>query len=330
MIDAIAVEVVSSDGDQPREFDYDAMISDPWARERAESAAGFITFGLGQAVMKVLEAGARLSEMKSILPHGEYLPWVEQACGLKPKYAAQLIKTFEWMSNVQHAGHLDQVTDVTTLFLLSADTTTEEVRQWFTERAQAGDVPTRAELRERKRQASSPRQPRPAEALAVGLIRKGADEVQRLREALALAERAAIVSADAVMDEQRLRQLPKGSTIYGATADFHRLRDGQWIRLPHEGVADAVAVVVEDGERSAPRRQQMQIQLQQTTATDSVILSRSEASKLIGVTPGRLSTCVSKAKREGAACVVRGHRVEAVSRGRFRVTTPTPPHSPTT
>lgn len=311
MTHAIAVEVVSGNTEQSREFDYDTMISDPWARERAESAAGFITFGLGQAVVKVLEAGARLAEMKSILPHGEYLPWVERACGLKPKYAAQLIKTSEWMSNVQHAGHLDQVTDVTTLFLLSADTTAEEVRHWFMERAEAGDVPTRAEVRERKRQASSPRQPRPAEAIAVGLIRKGADELQRLREALALAERAEIVSADAVMEEQRLRQLPKGSTIYGAAADFHRLRDGQWIRLPHEGLADVLAVTV--------RQQELIRPLEPPAA--AVTLGRGEAARLLGVKAASLSNSVARSRRLGRPLRIRGRLVEPAGRGLFRITT---------
>jgi len=55
-----------------------------------------------------------------------------------------LIKAAEWYA--QHAAHLDGVTDATTLFLLSADATTEDVREWFMERAAAGDVPTRAEV----------------------------------------------------------------------------------------------------------------------------------------------------------------------------------------
>lgn len=315
MTHAIAVEVVSAN-ERPREFDYDAMISDPWARERAESAAGFITFGLGQAVVKVLEAGARLAEMKSILPHGEYLPWVERACGLKQQYAAKLIRAAEWAQDVNHAHArgLGDVTDVDTLFLLSADTTTEDVRQWFMERAESGDVPTRAEVRERKRQASNPRQQRPAEAVAVSLIRKGADELQRLREALALAERASIVSADAVMQEQRLRQLPKGSTIYGAAADFHRLRDGQWIRLPHDGVADVQAVAVEQ-----PQNPEQQELIQQPVA-DAVTLGRAEAAELLGVKPANLSNYVSQAKRRGRPVSIRGHLVESAGHGLFRIT----------
>jgi hypothetical protein len=56
---------------------------------------------------------------------------------LKPQHASQLIKAAEWV-NRQHAAGLEQITDVTTLFLLSADATTEDVREWFMERCAAG------------------------------------------------------------------------------------------------------------------------------------------------------------------------------------------------
>lgn len=54
----------------------------------------------------------------------------------------------QW-SNAQDAAHLNGVADATTLFLLSADATPEDVREWFMARAAAGDVPTRAEVVER-------------------------------------------------------------------------------------------------------------------------------------------------------------------------------------
>jgi len=86
-------------------------------------------------------------------PHGEYLPWVQQACGLKERYARKLVQAAEWV-NTQHAAGLDQITDATpedvrewvemsgrpevlsgvqsldTLFLLSADATPDDVREW--------------------------------------------------------------------------------------------------------------------------------------------------------------------------------------------------------
>lgn len=84
----------------------------------------------------------------------------------------------------------------------------------------------------------TPRQPQPAEALALSIIRKG--DLERQRQALQLAEQAQEIDAQAVMDECHLRQLPKGSVIYGLTADFHRLKDGRWVRLPHAGQVDVM------------------------------------------------------------------------------------------
>lgn len=130
MTELRVVEVVSN-APPLVEFDY-SLIADPIERDWAESAAGFITFGLGQAVVKVLEAGNLLIEAKQRLAHGEYLPWVEQACGLKPQQASKLVKAAEW-ANVAHVQHLDGITDTATLFLLSADATPEEVRQWALE-----------------------------------------------------------------------------------------------------------------------------------------------------------------------------------------------------
>ena len=80
-----------------------------------------------------------LVQAKRRLPHGEYLPWVQQACGLKPQYAQKLIKTAE-LVNAAHCAAFENVADTTTLFLLSADTTTEDVREWFMERAAAGEL----------------------------------------------------------------------------------------------------------------------------------------------------------------------------------------------
>lgn len=233
-IDVVALPA-KDDGDAvlwnggPGRYDYDRLNGE--MRLKAMAAEGRVVEGLACAVKRVIDAGDALALMKRMLPHGEYLPWVQQACGLKPDYAARLIKAAEWASNVEHAPYLDGVTDATTLFLLSAETTSEEVREWFMERCAAGDPPTRAEVQERKRASGRPRVPRPAENLALSWVRKG--EVDRMREALALADRAVVVTAEDVMAEQRLRDLGKLRFIAGADADFHRMKGGEWIRMPH-------------------------------------------------------------------------------------------------
>ena len=234
MSEITTIDVVASADYEIPDFNYE-LITNEEDREWAEYAAGSIRFDLGKAVLKVLTAGNMLMEAKSRLPHGQYLPWVQQACGLKDSHARKLIQAAQW-ANQELAPALVNVTDCTTLFILSADTTPEDVREWFMERCAAGDVPSRKEVQQRKRQAPSARQPMPVEAVAVSIIRKG--ELDRMRQAVALAEQAQVMTSAQVLDQIGLRQLPKGSSILGAEADFFKLSDGQWVRIQHNGQVD--------------------------------------------------------------------------------------------
>jgi hypothetical protein len=292
-------------------YDYSRLPDE--MRSQAMLAQGTVVEGLSSAVRRVVEAGQALSWAKTELPHGEYLPWVQQACGLKPQYAQKLIKAAEW-SNAAHARHLDGVTDTTTLFLLSADTTPEEVREWFMERCAAGDPPSRNEVQERKRSAGQPRQPQPTEAMALAMIRKG--EVDRLREALALAERAEVVAADQVMAEQRLRELGKLRYIAGMEADFHRMKDGNWIRLPHAGNVDVVVVPEKIPDQVPPP--------QAAPSWDAApLLSMAAAAERLGITKTSLNaqlTPAFAAKRNGAPLVRKGYKITREGRGMVRLT----------
>jgi hypothetical protein len=235
MSEITIIDVVASADYEIPDFNYE-LITNEEDREWAEYAAGSIRFDLGQAVLKVLTAGNMLMEAKSRLPHGQYLPWVEKACGLKPQRAAELIKAANWIQTSGNAGHLESLADAQVLFLLSADATPEDVRQWAMERCATGNPPSRKEVQERKRQAPSARQPMPVEAVAVSIIRKG--ELDRMRQAVALAEQAQVMTSAQVLDQIGLRQLPKGSSILGAEADFFKLSDGQWVRIQHNGQVD--------------------------------------------------------------------------------------------
>ena len=222
MTELCVVEVVA-ESEPLAEFDY-GLIADPAARDWAESAAGFITFGLGQAVVKVLEAGNLLMEAKQRLKHGEYLPWVEQACGLKPRYAQQLEKAAEW-ANAQHAAHLEQITDATTLFLLSADATPEDVREWVMERCAAGNPPTRKEVLERKRKT----QGKPDRTL----VQETLSALKLSAEARQLAAKAEHISTRQLMDELGVEELPKGKEH--KTVQFTFCKNGTgWWKLPIE------------------------------------------------------------------------------------------------
>jgi len=306
VIDVVAI--VSGENGQDERYDYSRLPQE--IRVQAMTAEGTVVQGLGSAVQRVIEAGQVLSWAKAALPHGEYLPWVQQACGLKPKYAALLVQTAEWVSNVQHAGHLGQITDATTLFLLSADATTEDVREWFMERAAVGDVPTRAEVAERKRQASGkPPVPRPVELQALALFRK--DQLSNVEAALSLARSITTVNEAQVRKEIGLRELPKGKVLNGNAADFHRRPDGiNWDRIPHAGRVDVAPV--------KPMADLAPVGDQLTLNDGFEILPLKAASQRLGVTPKSLSTLMNSSKNPDGL-IRNGYRATRTSRGLFKL-----------
>ncbi len=235
MNEIVDVQAVQSDLDG---FDYDRLISDPDDREWAETAAGFITFGLGQAVVKVLEAGNLLIEARKRLAHGEYLPWVQQACGLKPQQASKLVKAAEW-ANVAHAQHLDQITDATTLFLLSADTTPEEVREWFMERCATGNPPSRKEVQDRKRSRSEAGRQRTVVQEALSVL-KSSDEARKL------AAKAQHISTRQLMDELGVEELPKGKEHKTSQYTFCKNGTGWW-KFPIEQPVETLPIQTQQG-----------------------------------------------------------------------------------
>lgn len=237
--EVLTVEVVAEHvSPVTEEFDY-GLIADSEARDWAESAAGFITFGLGQAVVKVLEAGNLLMEAKQRLKHGEYLPWVEQACGLKPQYAQKLIKAAEWV-NAAHARHLDQITDATTLFLLSADATPEDVREWALARCAAGDPPSRREVQERKRAAQGRRDRT--------LVQETLSVLKLSTEARQLAAKAEHISTRQLMDELGVEELPKGREHQANGFTFCKNGTGWW-KLPLAPAVDVTPAAFEPAMR---------------------------------------------------------------------------------
>lgn len=314
VIDVLALPVESApdlSAGGPDRYDYSRLPEH--LRPAAMTAQGTVVEGLTSAVRRVLDAGQALAWAKAELPRGEYLPWVQQACGLKPRYAQQLVKAAEWASNAQSIAHLHD-TSIETLFILSADTTTEEVREWFMQRCAAGDPPTRKEVQERKRSAGQPRQPQPTEALALSIIRKG--ELERIREAIALAERAQLVTAADVMAEQRLRDLGKQRFIPGADADFHRMKDGSWVRLPHATTPQPAS----DPEPEPVHQPQIAIQ-QITPQPNGELMTVERAAEMIGVTRPSLSQLLTPSASEmrGGPLIRKGLVITREKRGLVRV-----------
>ena len=280
MTDLRIVEVVS-DSPPLAEFDYE-LIADPVDRDWAESAAGFITFGLGQAVVKVLEAGNLLIEAKQRLTHGEYLPWVEQACGMKERYAQKLVQAAQWMSNAAHVAGLEGITDTATLFLLSADATSEEVRQWALERCAAGSPPSRKEVQDRKRNSSE-----------TGRQRTVIDDAFKAfkisEEARSLAASALRITTRQLMDDLGVDEPPKGRRHITDAATYIKDKD-DWVKFPMQQAVDV---------SPAPTRTQVELFGGESPIEEVVSLTEGAARLGKKVESFRVCLAPSKIKQRG-------------------------------
>jgi hypothetical protein len=229
MSQIVNVEVLGAEQEAPLKADsYDYSRLPEELRDQAMLAQGTVLTKLGGAVERVIDAGNTLRWAKATLPHGEYLPWVQQACGLKERYARQLVQAAEWV-NRQHAAGLDQITDATTLFLLSADATPEDVREWVMERCAAGNPPTRQEVQERKRQA----QGKPSRTL----VQEALSALKLSPEARDLAAKAEHISTKQLLQELDLDEPPKGREHMTITHLYCKNGTGWW-KLPQAQVVD--------------------------------------------------------------------------------------------
>lgn len=228
MSQLVNVEVLGAEKEAPLRADsYDYSRLPEELRDQAMLAQGTVLTKLGGAVERVVDAGNTLRWAKATLPHGEYLPWVQQACGLKPRYAQQLVKAAEWVSNAQCIAHL-QNTSIEALFLLSADATNEELQKWYFERCAAGDPPTSKEVQDRKR-ATQGRAERTVEQEALSVLKLSA-------EARELAAKAQHISTRQLMDALNVEELPKGKRHETTDAIYCRNGTGWW-KLPIQAVA---------------------------------------------------------------------------------------------
>lgn len=293
-VDVLAVRVpdeVPLHEGGPDRYDYSRLPEN--LRNQAKLAQGTVLTKLTGAVDRVIDAGNTLRWAKATLPHGEYLPWVQQACGLRPSYAAKLINAAE-LVNVEHVPHLSRVTDTATLFLLSADATPEDVREWFFERCAAGDVPSRAEVAERKRCATGkPAAPRPVELQALTMYRKA--QTADTEAALLLARQITTVSEAELLAELGLRELPKAKVLHAMDADFHRRPDGSgWDRVPHSGR-------VEVGQQASPDPDPL---------SPPAVLTAAEAAEVLGVKESSLKNMLTPSRAPDGCGMVGGRKVK--------------------
>lgn len=282
-------------------------IADDETRKQLWSKVGYIHGLSAEAGRSIVSIGQTLRDMKDILPHGQFMDCVKAEFGWSQSWAHQLMAVAERFSN--HNSSYDLPSSAKVLALLAAsgadDATVEQA---------ATEGWTVAETKERLRKPSSPRGPQPTEALALSIIRKG--EVERLRQALQLAEQAATVTADQVMAEQRLRDLGKLRYIPGADADFHRLKDGSWVRLPHAGRVD---IQPEPDQQPAAQKQPAAV----ATWDAAPLLKVDAAAERLGITATflqRLLTPSVASQRNGQPLIRNGYIVTREGRGMVRLT----------
>ena len=68
-------------------FDY-SVVTKPAARELRETAEQVRKI----ARISVLEVGKNLNRVKRLLPHGDFLQWAQEECGLEPRIAQKMMK----------------------------------------------------------------------------------------------------------------------------------------------------------------------------------------------------------------------------------------------
>jgi hypothetical protein len=244
---------------------------EPAGAMRAKALVGHIHAQTESCARAAIDIGKRLTDLKDLLPHGQFMACVKAEFGWSQQWAHQLMAISGRFSN--HNSSSDLPSSAKVLALLASNGADDATVQ------QAADEHwTVAETKQRLRKSSAPRQPQPAEAMALSILRKG--ELNRIREALQLAESALAVTAFEVMEEQRLRELGKLRFIPGAAADFHRMKDGSWIRLPHAGDVDVTA---EPAAPVAHEAQQSLLVMDSPKPAAADVVSLGEAAKRIGV-----------------------------------------------
>ena len=286
---------------------------EPAGAMRAKALVGHIHAQTESCARAAIDIGKRLTDLKDLLPHGQFTACVKAEFGWTAQWAGQLMRVAEHFSNRKSTFNLPSSAQVLAL-LASNNADDDTVRQ------AADEHWTVAETKQRLRKPGAPRQPQPAEAMALSILRKG--ELDRIREAVQLAEQAAVVSAAEVMEEQRLRELGKLRFISGQAASFHRMNDGNWIRLPHAGDVDvtpAPAVVVELEQLPEPVEPANNCPEWEMAP----LLALESAADRVGMTRlylmNQLSPSLVK-RRNGAPLIRNGFKITREGRGMVRLT----------
>jgi hypothetical protein len=127
-----------NNAEQP-DFDYGDLAPDDRAfvKERADSIRDVAK----KTAQGVIMIGQWLTEAKSRLKHGQWLPWLETEFSWSDRTARRLMQVHEAFKTDTVA---DLEIDVSALYLIAAPKTPEPVRLEIIRRAQSGEVMTKA------------------------------------------------------------------------------------------------------------------------------------------------------------------------------------------
>jgi hypothetical protein len=112
-------------------------ISSPLAEE-LETTARRVRKRLTNMTTDAIEIGRELEAVKLRLHHGQFLNWVETACELSPRTAQLMMRASEWAEGKHEiVSHLEP----TAIYLLTAPSTPDAVRQEVLSRLEEGKRP---------------------------------------------------------------------------------------------------------------------------------------------------------------------------------------------
>lgn len=295
------------DGPLSGDYDFDSLPSDVYSQARLGAGTVRLALKDGQRLGGDIVRVLRWAKQE-LRPLGQYEQYVRQALKMSLRSAYRLLRLADATTN--DAGVICSPSQDLAVWLAEISTTDED-RAWALEREQAGQPTTREERRKRKRRTSDGRQPQPVEMQALAILRKDG-ELQRLAAAVELATQATIVTAEEVMAEHRMRDLGKLRAIPGMDADFHRLKDGTWARIPH---APATRTTVDIEPQTEG---QQELMLSQQTETDEVIAIK-EAEQRFGIKWLSQNLTPAAEKKRGGPLKVGGLLVQRAGHGKVRL-----------
>ena len=157
----------------PAGFDYTQMGSNVAARIRA--TAEQIRQRVQQTLQGIIAVGTDLLQVKEVLPHGQFGPWLRAEFGWTERTAQNFMSVAErFGANPKLIS--DLTIQPTAAYLLAAPSAPDEARQQAIERAEAGEEITTSVAREILAETRKKRRPRrekaiPADKLALRLVR---------------------------------------------------------------------------------------------------------------------------------------------------------------